>query len=121
VKRDATAGSVGSIIKKARLENNVGLRDLANKIGVTPGYLSQVEHGTGSPPTEKTISAIAEALGQHPEKLLAAAGHLAPDFVTLLRKHPNEMTTLLSAIRKYSADEIAGLIKSAERRKKPRP
>lgn len=120
MKRNPSSENVGSVIKKARLEKGVGLVDLAHEIGVTPGYLSQVEHGTGSPPTEKTISAIADALGQEPKNLLAAAGHLAPDFVTLLRKHPGEMTMLLSAISKFSADDIAGLVKSVERRKKPR-
>ena len=121
MKRHAGTETVGSVIKKARMGNGVGLRDLAEKIGVTPGYLSQVEHGTGSPPTEKTISAIADALGQESKNLLAAAGHLAPDFVALLRKHPDQMTTLLNAISKYSAEEIVGLVKSVERRKKPRP
>jgi transcriptional regulator with XRE-family HTH domain len=120
LKRNSNTEHVGLVIKKARLENKVGLRDLAEKIGVTPGYLSQIEHGTGSPPTEKTMAAIADALGKDPKSLMAEAGHYAPDFVTLLRKHPATMTALLSAISRYSDDDIAELVKSVERRKKPR-
>jgi HTH-type transcriptional regulator, competence development regulator len=111
---------VGATLKKMRLEKGMGLQRLADKVGVTPGYLSQIEHGEGSRPTEKMVSAIAKALGAHPDELLALAGHVAPDLAAILQKSPLRMGTFLRVMSKLSKGEIDRLTKFYERRKHPR-
>jgi transcriptional regulator with XRE-family HTH domain len=87
---------------------------------VTPAYISQIEHGEGSKPTEKTILSIAKALGQHPDELLAIAGHVASDLAAIIQKHPKEMSTFLRVASKLSASEIEKLTHFVERRRSPR-
>ncbi len=102
-----------------RLEKGIGLRRLADTIGVTPAYLSEVERDAGSPPTEKTITAIARALGRHPDELLALAGRVAPDLAEIIHRYPRELGTFLRVVGKLSAGEIEELTKFVERRKRP--
>jgi HTH-type transcriptional regulator, competence development regulator len=120
VASNATGRKMGAALKKVRLEKGMGLRRLADKIGVTAGYLSRIEHGEGSPPTEKTVAAIAKELGQHPDELLAVAGHVASDLAAIIQKHPKEMAMFLRVASKLSAAQIEEVTRFVERRKYPR-
>ena len=63
----------GKLIKKLRLDKNIGLREFAGRIGVTAGYLSKIEKEQAFPPEGSKISKMAEALGIDPNVLFHAA------------------------------------------------
>lgn len=50
-------------IKKFRQKRNMTLKDLAEEIGISVGYLSHLERGSRSNPSKEVMENIAEALG----------------------------------------------------------
>jgi PTS system nitrogen regulatory IIA component len=71
----------GSILRLLRVSAGVHLRDLARTIGVSPAYLSRVEHGHDAVPTHERLATIASAL------------HLAPEVLTDLAQRPDPEVT----------------------------
>ena len=72
-----------------RVENPAfSVRKLAETIGVEPSYLSKVERGLEAPPSEARIVALATALGEDPDVLLAMAGKVSSDLADAIRKRP---------------------------------
>jgi transcriptional regulator with XRE-family HTH domain len=56
-----------------RIARDLSLRETANKVGVSPTYLSRVENCLDpSPPTEKTLRALAEVLEDNLDELMRA-------------------------------------------------
>ncbi len=49
-------------IKKYRENQNMTLKDLSNKVGVSIGYLSHLERGSRSNPSKEVMEKIAIAL-----------------------------------------------------------
>jgi len=50
--KDLVQGIMAAMIKEARLEKELGLRELAKLVECSPGFLSMVEHGTKRPSSE---------------------------------------------------------------------
>lgn len=67
--------SFGSFIRRKREENGFLLKDLAQRIGCTSVYLSEVELGRKAPPSQAKIDKIGKFLGIEGEflRLLAIA------------------------------------------------
>ncbi len=78
---------------------------------MSPTYLSKVERDEFKPPTEEKVRAIAEALGQDPDELLALAGRVSSDLADIIQRHPREMATFLRAANGLSAEEARRLKK----------
>jgi transcriptional regulator with XRE-family HTH domain len=51
------------MLREMRLAKNVSLRKFAEKVGVSPTYLSQVEQDNVDPPTAERVQKMAEILG----------------------------------------------------------
>lgn len=49
-------------IKRFRQRRNMTLKDLAEKVGISVGYLSHLERGSRSNPSKEVMENIAEAL-----------------------------------------------------------
>ena len=75
------------------------LRKLAAKVGVEPSYLSKVERELEPPPSEPRIRALAEALGEDPDVLLAMAGKVSSDLQEAIRKRPQLFAELIRQLR----------------------
>lgn len=112
------AGSFGATVRRLREEQKIGLRKFAQVVGMSPTYLSKVERDEFKPPTEEKVRAIAKALSQDPDELLALAGRVASDLTDIIQRHPREMATFLRAANGLSAEEVRGLAEEALRRKK---
>lgn len=54
---------LGAYIRYARLEKQISLRDLANRIGVSASYLSDVELGKRNMTDDHKLHKIAQELG----------------------------------------------------------
>jgi transcriptional regulator with XRE-family HTH domain/quercetin dioxygenase-like cupin family protein len=61
VDRAGLGGGLGARLREARQSRNVGLRELARRIGVSPSLVSQIETGK-SVPSVSTLSAIVSEL-----------------------------------------------------------
>jgi PTS system nitrogen regulatory IIA component len=74
----------GATLKLLRNAAGVSLRGLAAEVGVSPAYLSRVEHGHDRPPTPDRLRLIAQSLGLPEEMLIDLVEELRPDAVEWL-------------------------------------
>ena len=107
----------GAFIRSERQAREIGLREMAKMIGVSPTYISKVERDEFTPPTEQKVRAIAKILHCDPDELLAMAGRVPADLADIIKRHPVEMSTLLRTANGLSAEAIAQLAKRAEKDK----
>ena len=88
-----TMTDFGSYLREKReairaQDRTYSLRQVAQRIGVEPSYLSKVERGEQPPPSEAKIVALADALGEDPDVLLALAGKVSSDLQEVIRQRP---------------------------------
>ena len=63
------AGAIGNRVREERLRQNIGVRELARRVGVSASLISQVELGRASP-SVGTLYAIVNVLGLSLDRLL---------------------------------------------------
>jgi len=105
----------GRRVRVLRAEQGWGLRKFAKAVGVSPTYLSKIERGEFPPPAEDKVVAIADALGQDRDELLALAGRIASDLAEVIRARPIELAALLRAIRDLSPEAVRTLAETAHK------
>ncbi|MBN1422512.1 MAG: PTS sugar transporter subunit IIA [Planctomycetes bacterium] len=89
----------GHTLRTLRKAAGLSLRSLARQIGVSPAYLSQVEHGTAPPPTEVRLQEIAGIFGVPPGYLTCLAGRVSPEALVFIQEVP-EALAFMDAARK---------------------
>ncbi len=101
-------GSFGSYIRTLRFSRNIGQRQMAKLIGISPSYLNDIESGRRKPPGEEKIRRLAnilEANLPHLYDLAGRDGHgVPPDIQTVFQRYPGA-AELLRAIRDFSASD----------------
>jgi HTH-type transcriptional regulator, competence development regulator len=105
----------GAFIRQKREAKEIGLREMAKKIGVSPTYLSKVERDEFSPPTEDKVRKIAVILGLDADELLARAGRVASDLTEIIRRQPREAANFLRSTSPLTPDEWRRLIEQARK------
>ncbi len=80
-------------------EPRFSLRQVANRVGIEPAYLSKIERGLVPPPSERTIRLLAEELDEDCDVLLAMAGKVSTDLQEIIRKRPKVFADLLRELR----------------------
>ena len=78
----------GKILKENRLKARMGLRELAGRVGISPGYLSDLENEKVPPPSEKVILDMAFTLGVEKGELLKAASKVDPELSEYVAQEP---------------------------------
>src|SRR6516225_8531366 len=81
----------GAFIRREREAKEIGLREMAKMIGVSPTYLSKVERDKFPPPAEDKVKAIDRIIERDADELLAWAGRVAPDHSEIIKRHPVEL------------------------------
>lgn len=74
----------GELLRQARLERGIPLREVARSVGLDPSRLSRIEHGERPPPPLPYIRALAQVLRVPMAELLRAAGTSKEVLETLL-------------------------------------
>jgi transcriptional regulator with XRE-family HTH domain len=105
----------GVFIRREREAKEIGLREMAKKIGVSPTYLSKVERDEFPPPAEDKVSKVAGILGLDADELLALAGRVASDLTDIIRERPREMADFLRAAKGLTAEDMARLARQAQK------
>lgn len=80
-------------------DKRFSLRQVAQRIGVEPAYLSKVEREQVPPPSEATIVKLAADLGEDPDVLLAMAGKVSSDLQEVIRKRPKQFAELIRQLK----------------------
>lgn len=69
-------------------DRRYSVRQVADRVGIQPSYLSKVERGEVSPPSEDTLVRLAGELEVDPDLLLAMAGKVSRDLLDVIRRRP---------------------------------
>ena len=107
----------GAFIRHEREGKEIGLREMAKMIGVSPTYLSKVERDEFPPPAEDKVRAIAKIIECDVDDLLARAGRVSTDITDIIKRHPVELAALLRTTKGLTADDIARLARQAQKAK----
>jgi HTH-type transcriptional regulator, competence development regulator len=94
----------GSYIRDRRetlreTDRRFSVRQVAQRIGVEPAYLSKIERDEVAPPSEEKVQALARELGEDPDMLLAMAGKVSSDLLEIIRKRPQLFAELLRQLK----------------------
>lgn len=107
----------GAFMRQKREEKEIGLREMAKIIGVSPTYVSKVERDEFPPPAEDKVRKIAEILDIDVDELLALAGKVSSDLSEIIREKPRELAALLRTTKGMTANDVANLAREAQRLK----
>ncbi len=107
----------GAFIRREREIREIGLREMARMIGVSPTYLSKVERDEFPPPAEDRVKAIARIIECDVDELLACAGRVASDLSEIIKRHPMELAALLRTTKGLTTEDITLLARDAQKAK----
>lgn len=82
-----SGGTLGEVLREARVKLDLGLREFAKKLGITPSYLSDIEYDRRVP-SEEVLSKLAGALQLETDHLMALAGRVGDNAERYLKHHP---------------------------------
>jgi transcriptional regulator with XRE-family HTH domain len=85
----------GAFVRREREAKEIGLREMAKMIGVSPTYLSKIERDEFPPPVEDKVRAIAKIINCDADELLARAGRVSSDLSDIIKRRPIELAALL--------------------------
>lgn len=90
-------------------DRRYSLRQVAQRIGVQPGYLSKIERGDFAPPSEEKIRLLATELDEDCDVLLAMAGKVSTDLQAIIRARPALFAKLIRALKNAPDKEVEQL------------
>lgn len=92
-------------------DQKFSVRQVAQRIGIEPAYLSKIERGDQSPPSESTIRKIAAELGEDPDMLLAMAGKVSTDLQEIICRRPQLFANLLRELKDAPDNAILKVVR----------
>ncbi len=106
----------GATLRELREARQAGdrafsLRQLAQRVGVEPSYLSKVERGETPPPSEAKILLLARELGEDPDLLLALAGKVSSDLQAVIRRRPALFAALIRELKDLPDQAVLRLVR----------
>ncbi|MGD8520987.1 MAG: helix-turn-helix domain-containing protein [Desulfobacterales bacterium] len=105
----------GKILRKFRMQSDIGLRELARLIDKSPGYLSDVEQDNVPPPSEAVIVNMANALNVDKDQLLLAAHKMDPELSSYIAEEPQAADFLrMAKEKKFKGSDWEKLSKIAK-------
>lgn len=104
--------SIREIRERLRAEDRrFSLRQVAQRIGVEPAYLSKIERGDVAPPSEAATVRLARELSQDPDVLLAMGGKVSSDLQEIIRKRPKLFAELIRQLKEAPDDAILRVVR----------
>ena len=98
----------GLFIRELRIKKNIGQRNLAKKIGVSPSYLNDIEKEKRSAPKLTVIKKLSKYLETNLDELNDLAGvskkEVAPDISEYMEKNP-KIVSLIRSIKNNNLNE----------------
>jgi len=82
-----SGNTFGAKLRSLRTQKNIGLREFAHRLGVTPTYISQIEQNYCKPPKAHVVEKMAQLLGQNADEFLTLAGRLPEELCEVIRSH----------------------------------
>lgn len=103
---------VREVRERRRSEDRAfSVRQVAQRIGVEPAYLSKIEREQVAPPSEDTIRRLAGELGEDSDLLLAMAGKVSSDLQAIILRRPRLFADLLRQLKEVPDDAILRVVR----------
>lgn len=90
-------------------DTRFSLRQLAQRIGLEPSYLSKLERGEQGYLSEGKITALAGELAEDPDLLLALNGKVSSDVQAIIRRRPQLFARLIRELKNCSDESVMRL------------
>ncbi len=84
----------GETIRNLRCAQDLGLRETAVLVGISPAYLSRIERGKEHPPRPEVIKTLAKILAADPDVLFRLSSSTDPEIVDYLHENSLVMNLL---------------------------
>ena len=94
-----------------RDDRRYSVRQVAQRVGIEPAYLSKIERGEVAPPSEATTVRLAAELGQDADVLLALAGKVSGDLQEIIRKRPRLFAELIRQLKEAPDDAVLRVVR----------
>ena len=108
----------GETIREMRQAQQMGLRAAADRLGISPAYLSRIERGKERPPKPALVKQLATLLGGDSDFLFRLAESTDPELAAYVHSMPNVPEFLRTAKEmRLTSDDFAVLIEDVKRRK----
>ena len=92
-------------------DRRYSVRQVAERVGIQPSYLSKVERGLVPPPGEDTLVRLARELELDPDVLLALAGKVSRDLLDAIRKRPLLFAQLIRELKDLPDHAVLRLVR----------
>jgi transcriptional regulator with XRE-family HTH domain len=92
-------------------DRRFSVRQVAQRIGVEPAYLSKIERGDVAPPSEAKIRLLAAELGEDADVLLATAGKVSSDLLEIIRRRPQLFADLIRQLKEQPDHAILHIVR----------
>ena len=113
---DDAAPSFGAFIKERRenmkdRDSAYSLRQVAERIGVEPSYLSKLERDEATGLSEEKLRLLAEELELDPDVLLALAGKVSADLRQAIIARPRLFADLIRELKGMPDDAVLRIVR----------
>lgn len=92
-------------------DKSFSVRQVGQRIGIEPSYLSKIERGWPAPLSEEKIIALAHELGENPDLLLALSGKVSSEIQSIIRKRPELFTEIIRQLGEMPDHAILRLVR----------
>ena len=114
--------SFGGTIRELREAQKLGLRAAADRLEISPAYLSRIERGKERPPKPALVKRLATLLGGDPDLLFRLAESTDPDLAAYMHRVPRAPEFLRTAQRlNLTSEDFDVLIEEVKRRRPSGP
>lgn len=106
----------GSYLRSVRerlrvADRRYSVRQVAQRSGLEPAYLSKIERGEQAPPSEAAIRRLAADLGLDADVLLALAGKVSSDLQAIIRQRPELFAQLIRELKDLPDHALLRLVR----------
>ena len=113
------AQSFGSYLRslreaKAQTDPAFSLRQLAQRCGVTPPYLSRLERDEVAPPGEDVLRHLAAELGEDTDVMLALGGKISTDLRSAILARPKLFAELIRSLKDIPDHAVLRLVRDVK-------
>ncbi|HEX6746103.1 MAG TPA: helix-turn-helix transcriptional regulator [Longimicrobium sp.] len=108
--------SLGEFLRERRealreKDRRYSLRQVAQRVGVEPSFLSKVERDETPPPSEDTLRRLAAELEVDADVALALAGKVSSDLQEVIRRRPLLFAALLRELKDLPDHAVLRLVR----------
>lgn len=113
---ERTTSGLGSYLRERREalrreDSRYSLRQVAERVGIQPSYLSRIEREIEAPPGEDTLVRLAEELDEDPDVVLALAGKVSSDLQEVIRSRPRLFARLIRQLEEMPDEAVLRIVR----------